>query len=131
MAIRVYFPGNKKVYAENKGFIVETDQPEKAGGDNSAPAPFDLFLTSIVTCAGIFVKGFCDARDLSAEGIELKQSLDYDPVNRRIKKIKIDIQVPEDFPKKYHAALVKAADQCSVKKTIFDPPEFEVNTVVK
>ena len=53
MEMRIRFPGNKKVNADFDGFSLATDQPIEAGGDGSAPAPFDLFLASIGTCAGI------------------------------------------------------------------------------
>ena len=45
-------------------------------------------------------------------------------------KIKIAINVPADFPVKYYDALVKSANLCAVKKTMEDPPEFEVFTQV-
>ena len=50
---------------------------------------------------------------------------------RFIEKIVIDISVPPDFPEKYHTALVKVVDQCSVKKFIMNPPKFEIKTTVK
>lgn len=130
MKIKVDFPGNKKVDAHFNGFTVHTDQPVYGGGDGTAPAPFDIFLASLATCAGIYVKGFCDSRGIPTDGIYLEQDLEYDRVNRRISKIAIEIHVPADFPEKYHAALVQTASLCAVKKTIEDPPEFEVLTVV-
>lgn len=126
MSIKVHFPGNKKVHAESNGFTIETDQPIKAGGDGTAPAPFELFLASLATCAGIYVKSFCDARSLDSTGITIEQSIKWDSVKNKIGEIIIDIKVPEDFPEKYHEALIRSADQCAVKKTIQDPPEFEV-----
>lgn len=131
MAIRVFFPGNKKVYAETNGFIIETDQPQNGGGDGTAPAPFELFLASIATCGGIYVKGFCDSRGISADEIELIQNLKYDPVAHRVSEINIDIKVPSDFPEKYYDALIKSVNQCAVKKAIYDPPVFNVITSVK
>ncbi|MFP4369144.1 MAG: OsmC family protein [Candidatus Kapaibacterium sp.] len=128
--IKITFPGNKKVDAQMNGFVINTDQSPKVGGDGSAPEPFALFLASIGTCAGIYVKGFCDSRGISSEGIEIDQNLQYDTVKQKIGKITLDIKVPKDFPEKYYDALVRAADQCAVKKTIQDPPEFEVKTVV-
>ncbi|MDA8242639.1 MAG: osmotically inducible protein OsmC, partial [Elusimicrobia bacterium] len=56
--MEITFPGGKKVNALWHGFEIATDQPKSSGGDNSAPAPFDLFLASLGTCAGIFVLGF-------------------------------------------------------------------------
>ncbi len=58
MSVQAYFDGNKKVNALIDGFTVFTDQPAQSGGDNSAPTPFSLFLASLGTCAGIYVKGF-------------------------------------------------------------------------
>ncbi len=131
MAIRVFFPGNKKVYAETNGFIIQTDQPQNGGGDGTAPAPFELFLASIATCGGIYVKGFCDSRGISADEIELIQNVKYDSVAHRVAEINIDIKVPSDFPEKYYDALVKSVNQCAVKKAIFDPPVINVGTSVK
>jgi ribosomal protein S12 methylthiotransferase accessory factor len=38
----------------------------------------------------------------------------------------LDIQLPADFPEKYRAAVINAAELCLVKKTINNPPKFEV-----
>jgi ribosomal protein S12 methylthiotransferase accessory factor len=43
----------------------------------------------------------------------------------------LDIEVPASFPEKYREALVRVADQCSVKKAIQARPEFAVRTVVR
>lgn len=130
MSMKVTFPGNKKVRAEYKGFTIDTDQPVNVGGEGSAPTPFDLFLASIATCSGIFVKLFCDNRELSSEGITIEQDVEFGP-QQSIQKITIDIKVPESFPAKYHDALVRAADQCLVKRTIQTSPIIEVKTVVE
>jgi len=135
MDIRITFPGGKKVKAEMDGMTVATDQPVKQGGEGEAPTPYALFLASIGTCAGIFILGFCLERNIPTDGITLTQRLKYSPSvvagGARLAKIAIDINVPDDFPEKYHKALVKVADQCAVKKTIMDPPEFEIRTVVR
>jgi len=126
----VSFPGSKRVTAAWDTFEVITDQSEKNGGDGSAPEPFDLFLASLATCAGIYVLGFCQKRNIPHDGVKLTQSWERDEKSRALTSIRIDIQVPPDFPEKYHSALVRAASQCAVKKTIENPPEFVVETVV-
>lgn len=129
-AIRVFFPGNKKVYADVYGYEVRTDQPPQGGGEGSAPSPYALFLASLATCAGIYVKGFCDSRELDSTGIELKLRLVPDAFGA-IATFAIDIEVPESFPEKYRSALVHAAEKCAVKKTMQNPPAFAVQTLVK
>lgn len=127
MDILVRFPGNKRVSAEFDGFTVVTDQPKEAGGDGSAPAPFDLFLTSLGTCAGIFVLSFCRRRNLPTDGLELIQRADWDEAEHRVAKITLEIVVPEGFPEKYRDSLVQTASLCTVKKHLHRPPEFEIH----
>lgn len=127
--IRVTFPGGLRVNAEYRGMVIATDQPVYAGGEGSAPAPFDLFLASIATCAGYYVLAFCQQRGLATDGIFLTVSMEKGQVSRMIENIKIDIHLPEDFPDKYLEAVVRAADQCTVKAHILKPPKIEVKAV--
>ena len=129
MEIAVDFSDGKRVSAAFKGFTVDTDQSEKNGGAASAPEPFDLFLTSIATCAGYYVLDFCLARDIPSEGIRVLMRTERDDKKKMLGKISIEIQLPPAFPDKYKKAVVHAADACSVKKHILSPPEFEVYAV--
>lgn len=129
-SMTVHFPGNKRVNAVCEGFEIATDQAVDSGGDGTAPEPFTLFLASLATCAGIYVLGFCQRRNIPHQGVRLVQSWERDEKTKRIDTIRIEIEVPPAFPEKYHAALVRAASQCAVKKTMEDPPEFDVRTVV-
>lgn len=134
MEIKITFPGGKKVNADIDGLVITTDQPVKYGGEGSAPSPFEHFLASIGTCAGIFVLSFCQERKIPTENISLVERLEYGTTPEGkpfLDKIVIEIIVPPDFPEKYHNALVKVADQCAVKKAIMAPPRFEVKTAVR
>jgi ribosomal protein S12 methylthiotransferase accessory factor len=126
----VTFPGGARVDAQFGNHTIRTDQPVRGGGEDSAPAPFSLFLGSIATCAGIYVLGFCRQRGLPTDGIKLVQRLEVNPQTGMVSKIVLDIQLPPGFPEKYHEALVRAANQCAVKKHMENPPTFDVKTVV-
>lgn len=126
MKMEIFFEEGKKVNAQFNGMVIKTDQPVEAGGMGSAPAPFDLFLASIGTCAGIYVKSFCMQRGISTDDIKIIQSMDYDNVKGLISKIHLDIELPESFPEKYKEAVIKVANLCAVKKHLLDPPEIEV-----
>ena len=130
MEMTITFGENKKVLAEYKHFTVVTDQPHHAGGDDAAPSPFDLFLTSIGTCVGYYVLMFCRQRNISAEDIRIIQRTHQDPATHLISKIDIDIKLPAEFPDKYHDAVIKAAAQCTVKRHLQVPPLFEIKTSV-
>ena len=126
--MKISFEGKKKVNAEFNGQIISTDQPLKAGGDGSAPAPFTLFLASIGTCAGIYVKSFCDQRNIPSDDIYITQKMNYNYKNRLIDNIEIKVHLPKTFPEKYKAAVVNAANLCAVKEHLKNPPGIEVNT---
>ena len=128
--MEITFEGGKVVTAHTHGHTVRTDQPLDNGGENSAPAPFDLYLASIGTCAGIYVKSFCDNRKISTEGIKIIQSTIYNEESGLPTDINLDIRLPSDFPEKYIASVINVAELCKVKKSIMNPPKFQITTSI-
>ena len=126
MDILIDFPGGSRVDAHFGTFTVPTDQPPAA----SAPTPFELFLSSIGTCAGIYVLGFCQQRGLSTDGIQIIQHLHPNPANGMIEEIDIDILLPPSFPEKYRESLIRSAELCKVKKHLEKPPKFNITTKI-
>jgi ribosomal protein S12 methylthiotransferase accessory factor len=130
MQIEIDFPGGKRVDAHFGPFTLHTDQPLAGGGANSAPSPFNTFLAALGTCAGIYVLGFCQQRGLSTDGLRLVQSHVVDPDTGRLVQVTLEIMLPEGFPMKYQAAVIRAAEQCAVKKVLDHPPAFEVTAYI-
>jgi len=126
----VTFPGKKRVYATLAGRTIETDQDVDSGGDGSAPEPFDLFLASLATCAGIYALGFCQQRELPIEGLALRMISTPDASGRRLERLTFELTLPEGFPAKYVKPIGRAVELCTVKKHLHDPPSFEVVTKV-
>jgi len=126
MELRISFPGGKRVDASFGGHVVHTDQPVAAGGEDSAVAPFDLFLASLGTCAGIYVLGFCQARGIPTEGIELVQRVESDPTTHLPTTIDLELTLPPGFPEKYRAPVQRAAEHCKVKNMLAAPPTVRV-----
>jgi ribosomal protein S12 methylthiotransferase accessory factor len=126
MEMIIDFPGGSRVDAHFGSFTVATDQPPVA----SAPSPFEVFLASIGTCAGIYVLGFCQQRNLPTDGIHIVERIDRNRATGMVEFIKLEIQVPPEFPEKYRDALIRSAEQCAVKKHLENPPRFEITTAV-
>ena len=124
MEMIIDFPGGSRVDAHFGGFTVHTDQPPAA----SAPTPFAHFLSSIGTCAGIYVLGFCQQRSLPTEGIRIVERVNSNPVTHMVDSISLEIQVPADFPDKYRDSLIRSAELCAVKKHLENPPRFDIRT---
>jgi putative redox protein len=126
--MEITFDGDKVITAHLNGQTIRTDQTVDNGGGNSAPAPFDLFLASIGTCAGIYVKSFCDRRQIPTDGIKIIQTMEFDEEKKVPSLFRLNIQLPSGFPEKYKEAVMNAAELCLVKKTINNRPEFQIIT---
>ena len=129
MPMEVRFPGGVAVEAIHAGMTIRTDQPVAAGGAGSAPSPFDLFLVSLSTCAGFYALRFCQERGLPTEGLGVTMDWERSPETKLISKVRISVKLPEGFPEKYRAAILRATDQCAVKKHLVSPPAIEVEAV--
>jgi ribosomal protein S12 methylthiotransferase accessory factor len=129
MNMVIDFPGGARVSARFGAFTVETDQQPQSGGGGTAPTPFETFLASLGTCAGVYVLRFCQQRGLPTERIRLVQQARINPTTQLADAISLEIQLPPDFPEHYKTAVIRAAEQCKVKKHFENPPEVEVTTV--
>jgi putative redox protein len=125
--IQVSFPGGKRVQAVVGDQTIRTDQSVAHGGEGSAPEPFDLFLASLATCAGLYVLVFCQTREIPTAQLSLVQDQVFE--NGRLLGVRLSVVVPADFPAKYLDAVRAAAASCRVKKTLSDPPDVEVVVV--
>ncbi len=89
--IEVHFSGGKQVAAKVGDFLIHTDQSEKYGGNGSAPEPFDLFLASIATCAGIYALNFCQMRNIDSTHLSLSMECERDPAKKMFSLFRLHI----------------------------------------
>jgi ribosomal protein S12 methylthiotransferase accessory factor len=126
MEILIDFPGGSRVDAHFGKYTIPTDQPPTA----NAPTPFAVFLSSIGTCTGIYVLDFCRQRNLPAHDIQIVQKVHANPMNGMVENIDLEILIPNTFPEKYRASLIRSAELCKVKKHLEHPPQFNITTRV-
>ena len=126
MEMEISFPGGKKIDAGFKGFTVHTDQPRDEGGDGTAPQPYDLFVASLATCAGVYILYFCDKRKIAVDGLRIAVQADKNDKTHLFETIQLRVQLPRGFPEKYRSAVIRAAEKCSVKRSLASPPQIEV-----
>jgi len=124
----VSFPGNKKVDVAFKDFEIKTDQSFKNGGDETAPEPFAVFLSSLGACAGIYAKSFCDTRSLETSGMHLSLDVVFKKGQAYMDQINITLHVNEHFPEKYFKPIIKAMNGCAVKNQLH--PDIKTQTQV-
>ncbi len=120
--MEITFTGGLKVRAEFDGLAVDTDQPIASGGGGDAAGPYDLFLASLGTCAGFFALRFMQQRGIDESGARLTLVTEKDPETGLAATVTIDLELPPGFPDKYRSAIVRAMDQCKVKRQLEHPP---------
>ena len=123
---KVTFPGNKKMDVAFNKFIIKTDQAKESGGDESAPEPFDVFIASIGTCAGIYAKSFCDVRKLSTDNMHIFIDVLFVEGQKLMEQVTITLHVNQGFPEKYIKPIIKSMNGCAVKNQLH--PDIKVNT---
>lgn len=106
--------------------VVSTDQPSRAGGDDSAPTPLELLSASLASCIALYVHKFCEANSLATSGfgVEVKPLWKEDP--GRIARFDVVVHVPDTIPTMYHAAIDEVARTCPVHNTLTEVPEITV-----
>jgi ribosomal protein S12 methylthiotransferase accessory factor len=122
MRIETRFEGGLGVSADLRGHRVRTDQPASSGGADAAPSPFDLFLASLATCAGYYALQFCRKRGIDEAGLAVTLEVDKDPETGRLRELNFEVSPPAALPEKYRDALLRAVDQCAVKRALGAPP---------
>ncbi|UCF93672.1 MAG: OsmC family protein [Desulfobacterales bacterium] len=126
MDMEINFPGGKRVDSLVRGFTVKTDQSKEDGGENTAPSPFELFLASIGTCAGIYALNFCQKRHIDTDNLKIGLEFQKNSKTNMVERICIDVKLPPSFPAKYKPALIKSIGLCSVKKHLETPPQVQI-----
>lgn len=129
MEIKVNFLDNLRLEAKFDDFSVIADQPIRYKGDGSAPSPFDYFLASSALCAAYFIKVYCNARDISTDGIRVAQNNIVDPDDRYNQIFQIQVELPDSISEKDRTGILRSVDRCTVKRVIQTVPEFKIDAV--
>lgn len=122
----VSFPGGKKVDVDLGNVKIKTDQPATHGGDGSAPEPFDLFLASLASCAGIYALGFFQSRNMSVDDLSFHLDWETEDTPPHAAKAIFRLTLPPEFPEKYRPSIIRAIEMCTVKRYLNNPPEFRI-----
>jgi putative redox protein len=113
-----------RVSIEVRGHTVETDQPQRMGGTDTAPTPLELVGVSLAGCIALYAGRYCDAESLDADGlaVEVKPFWRDDP--GRIARFDVLVHLPDSVPEAHRSGLEEAARKCPVHHTLTYGPEI-------
>lgn len=105
----------KKVEVRVNNFIVHTDMPLEAGGQNSAPNPFEMFMASFLACQAVFAMSFIEKNNMQKNNFSFRAQPVYDDKGL-ITKMTTIVKIPSDFPTEKEATFINVLKTCKVGK---------------
>lgn len=109
------YTSKKKVEVRVNNFVVYTDMPVEAGGENSAPNPFEMFMASFIACQAVFAMAFMEKKGLDKKELSFRAEPVFDDKGL-ITKMTTIVKIPADFPKEEEAVFINVLKSCKVGK---------------
>jgi putative redox protein len=113
------------------------DEPESAGGTDTAPNPYELLLGSLAACTCITISAYCRHKKLALESVSATYELarihaddckDCDIPDRGfIERITSNVHIEGDFDEAQKKRLAQIVERCPVHKTLANGTEFADN----
>jgi len=124
--IRVDHVENDRFQMSIRGHQVPVDQPVQDGGDDTAPTPTELFVSSLAACVAFYARRYLDRHGLPTFGLGV--DVDYEMATRpnRVGRIAVRLRLPDGVPEEKLAALVAVASHCTVHNSLENPPAVRI-----
>jgi uncharacterized OsmC-like protein/alpha/beta superfamily hydrolase len=111
------------------------DEPEKYGGSNLGPTPYDLLLMSLGACTSMTLRMYANRKKMAIEDIEVKlvhervHAEDCVDCNDSIEQITRSISFKGDLSGEQKMKLMAIADKCPVHRTLENDPKIVTELV--
>ena len=124
--IRVAYQGGDRLLIGVRGHELRSDQPIDDGGEDTAPSPTELFLTSLAACVGFYAERFLRRHGLSTDGLVVTCKYAFAANPTRIGEIDLNVEVPALPPDRLEA-FSRVIEHCTVHNTLRQPPEVRTH----
>jgi uncharacterized OsmC-like protein len=117
--------GDSQFEVAARGHRLMCDQPAEIGGWDEGMTPPELLLASLSTCAAYYAAQFLKARELCAEGLQVRVTAEKAVKPARLARFLIYVMVP-GLEARYQEGLLRAVKACLIHNTLTGGPEIGV-----
>lgn len=110
-----------------RGHTLLVDQPVRDGGEDTAPTPTEMFISSLASCVAFYARRFLVRHDLPTQGLRVTADWSIGGRPARVGDIVLSIQLPDGVPDDRRGALLAVASHCTVHNTLTNPPDVAVH----
>jgi len=127
--IRVRHIAGEQFEVSTRQHQFRIDQPIRDGGEDSAPTPVELFVSSLAACVAVYARRFLVRHELPTEGLSVEADhwMSTRPV--RVEKIALRLHFPDGVPEDKLPALLAVASHCTVHNTLQYLPKIRIDLV--
>ncbi|HEX2037093.1 MAG TPA: OsmC family protein [Chloroflexota bacterium] len=93
-----------------------------AGGDELSP--LQLLAASLATCTGAVLLTYGTTAKLDLRGLAVDVRWDYAGAPQRVARYAVTLHLPGTVPVGRHKAILRAAETCTVHRTLQQPPSI-------
>lgn len=127
MELTVAYRDKKSFEAICRGHQWKMDTPEKYGGEDQAPTPTEVFISSLGACIGMYIVGYCKNTDMDISDLTIKLDWKIGDSSKRVEKMDIEINLPKVDITGKKKTILKVAKKCLIHNTLLNPPEINID----
>lgn len=107
--------------------VLVADEPEKFGGGDLGPSPYDLLAAALGTCTSMTLRMYADRKKLNLDEVSVRVRHDRvhekdcencEEEGKRIDRLRREISLSGNLAEQDRQRLIEIADRCPVHKTL-------------